>query len=233
MEEKQHCAAGASCRRSCFMYGAVPFLVGAAAALLFGWGVFPDLLYSKQQQPLFFNHTVHVKDAGATCMDCHSFRADGSFTGFPTIETCAECHQDILTAEPDDKTGALEKAAYNAEKTLVEDYIRNGKHAPWIAHQRQPDNVFFSHAAHNKVCFTCHLTMKGEINLGTPDDPQRLCMTCHPSVAELSSNPAVDENILTGYSRTTMKMWQCESCHAKHLETGQTTASNACFVCHK
>ena len=238
MEENQHCTGGKTGRKG-FMIGASAFLVGIVAALAFGWGVYPDLFFSKKEQPLMFSHNVHVETAGMSCFDCHSFREDGTFTGLPTVETCAPCHQEIVTAEPDEKSTPEERAAYAAEKVLVEEYVQPGKELPWKLHQTQPDNVFFSHATHYKACFTCHLTMKGgKKDLGTPDDPRKLCMTCHPSLDELNKNPAVAENSMTGYSRTTMKMWECEQCHALpgHFYNdgkGRTSANNACYTCHK
>jgi hypothetical protein len=39
--------------------------------------------------------------------------------------------------------------------------------------------------------------------------------------------PPFRENLITGYSKSTMKMVDCEKCHA---EKG---ASNACEICHK
>lgn len=237
MEENKHGAGDASCRLKCAC-GVVPFLIGVAVALAFGWWVFPDLIYSKQSQPFFFSHSIHLDTAGLSCADCHSFRADGSFAGLPDLASCAGCHQDIMTAEPTADSTPKEKAAYEAEKVFVEEYVRTEKEVPWLVHQYQPDNVFFSHAAHFNKCYQCHLTMKGRLNLGTPDNPQKLCMTCHPSVEELDKNIAVASNVLTDYSKTTMKMWECERCHAHpgHFYNdgkGRTAANNACYTCHK
>jgi len=237
MEENKHCTDGGKGRSKCAC-GAVPFLVGAIVALAFGWWIFPDMLFSKQTQPFFFSHSVHLTDVGATCADCHSFREDGSFTGLPTLAACADCHADVMTEEPGPGATAEHKARYEAEKIFVEQYVNQGNEVPWLAHQVQPDNVFFSHAAHFQKCYTCHLTMKGRLNLGTPEDPQKLCMTCHPSLEELDRNPPVEVNALTDYSRTTMKMWECEKCHAHpgHFYNdgkGRTAANNACSTCHK
>jgi len=237
MEENKNCTGGKASRSSCIC-GAAPFLLGVIVALAFGWWVFPDLIFSKQSQPFYFSHNTHVDKAGMSCAGCHTFRADGSFTGTPTLSSCAACHADILTPEPDDKSTKAEIAAYQAEKTFVNDYVRKGAPVPWQVHQMQPDNVFFSHAAHFMKCYDCHLTMKGKLNLGTPDNPDKLCMTCHPSIEQLEAGLPVQSNVLTGYSRTTMKMWECERCHAHpgHFYNdgkGRSAANNACFTCHK
>ncbi|MDL2266881.1 cytochrome c family protein [Desulfovibrio sp. OttesenSCG-928-G15] len=207
-------------------------------ALAFGWWVFPDLIFSKQSQPFYFSHKVHIETVGASCADCHSFRADGSFTGYPDMQSCANCHSDVLTPKPGPGASKAELATYEAEKTFVEEYVKTGAEVPWAKHQKQPDNVFFSHAAHFSKCFSCHLTMKGDLNLGRPESPEKLCMTCHPSLEELDKNIPVEVNVLTDYSRTTMKMWECEKCHAHpgHFYNdgkGRTAANNACYTCHK
>jgi len=239
MEENKQCTDGEKSRSKCAC-GVLPFFVGVLVALAFGWWIFPDLLYSKQTQPVPFSHNVHIDTVGLNCAHCHSFRADGSFTGFPPISTCADCHSGGLNVPvPGPAAAPAERARYAAEKAFVEEYVRRGREVRWVLHQYQPDNVFFSHAAHFENCFSCHLTMQGErLNLGTPEDPRNLCAHCHPSVEELSRNIPVKVNVLTGYSRTTMKMGECEKCHAHpgHFYDdgrGRTTANNACSTCHK
>ncbi|MDR2161311.1 MAG: cytochrome c family protein [Desulfovibrio sp.] len=236
MEETKHCTNGRAGRFG-LLYGAGAFLLGAVVALAFGWGIFPDLMFSARTQPIAFSHAVHADQQEIGCFTCHNSLADGSFSGLPTVETCAGCHQDV-PPEPAADAPKAKREQHASLTALVTTYIQGGKELVWQAHQRQPDNVFFSHAAHFNACFSCHLTMKGGLNMGTPDDPRRLCMRCHPSLAELNSNMPVQENILTGYSRTTMKMWQCESCHAfpGHFSddgAGRTAANNACYTCHK
>ena len=36
------------------------FVIGLIAALIVGWAIFPALLYSKQPQPMNFNHALHL-----------------------------------------------------------------------------------------------------------------------------------------------------------------------------
>ena len=93
----------------------------------------------------------------------------------------------------------------------------------WKVYQKQPDNVFFSHAVHSlNTCNNCHSFSERE-----------LCSTCHLDVTASKNPPVFRENRLSGYSQNTMKMWQCEACHADPNHLGSTNASNACFVCHK
>lgn len=172
--------------------GVVPFVIGLLAALAVGWWLFPNWLYSKKTQPIRFSHKIHVEQEGLECDACHLYREDGSFAGLPTTEQCAECHMDLLGEDP-------------AEKKFYEEYVDKGKEVPWLVYQYQPDNVYFSHNAHESYeCTECHL------DLAKNDDP-----------------PPYYRNRVSGYSKGTMKMWQCERCHAEH------GVSNACYTCHK
>ncbi|MGE4558095.1 MAG: menaquinone reductase multiheme cytochrome c subunit QrcA [Desulfovibrionaceae bacterium] len=172
--------------------GALAFLAGVLAALVIGWWIFPQVLFSKQEQPIRFSHQVHVVGQDMACDDCHFYREDGSFAGLPTNEKCGECHEDVMGEDP-------------AEEKYVTEYYQEGKEVPWLIYQYQPDNVYFSHNAHQ----------------------QYDCTECHPNLADNDSPPPYYRNRISGYSKDTMKMWRCERCHA------QNHVSNACYVCHK
>lgn len=210
--EHTNAANGNACK--CGGSAMAPFLVGLVAAIVAGWWLFPQALYSTQQQPLVFDHVLHVEDQGMACQDCHFLREDGSFAGIPTTEQCAECH-----------SGMMGESA--AEATFVKEYVETGEEVPWIAYQKQPDNVFFSHAVHSvEKCGECHSDVS--------DPEANLCNLCHPPLSSAKTPPPVKVNRLTGYTKDTMKMWQCEECHANanHLAP-MTVANNACQTCHK
>ncbi|MCF8029921.1 MAG: cytochrome c family protein [Desulfohalobiaceae bacterium] len=130
------------------------------------------------------------------------------------IGECNLCHSNreeraYATRMPSTKDCAL--CHYTAltgsseEKELVREYIKKDKQVPWKASQKQPDNVYFSHLAHKDLeCRQCHFDMENRDNL-----------------------PPKYVNRLTGYTKTTMKMHECERCHARE------NTSNACYVCHK
>jgi len=209
MEERNgmvsQCQQKGQCKNS-----AAPFFVGIVLALVVGWWLFPKALFSEQHQPVSFNHVVHIENAGMTCDQCHYFNDDGSFNGLPTNEDCSMCHMDLM--------GDTQE-----EVKYVTEYMETGKEVPWLVYQMQPDNVFFSHAAHSMdSCGMCHDYTETE-----------LCSECHPPVAEMEESPAYHENRLTKYSKDTMKMYACEECHALEDHRMSTNASNACFVCHK
>ncbi|SHF32172.1 Class III cytochrome C family protein [Desulfacinum infernum DSM 9756] len=172
--------------------GIVFFLAGFVGALILGWVVFPNLLYSSKTQPVTFLHSSHED---SSCEDCHYFRDDGSYSGVPGVAKCAECHEEPMTESED-------------ERILVEEYIQQEREIPWLVYAWQPDNVYFSHAAHT-------------------EEQGIECVRCHRDVSAEEKMPVYKENRITGYSKNTMKMVECEKCHA---EKG---ASNSCHICHK
>ncbi len=193
-------------------------IVGLVSSLIVGWVVFPKLLYSQKKQPFDFNHQLHNELVDDGCQSCHFFREDGSYSGTPKLEQCSGCHEDVQGETED-------------EALFVNEYVANNREVPWLIYSRQPDCVFFSHAAHVKA--------------GKMD-----CKTCHGDIGTSTTLKVYEENRITGYSRDIwgkniagfkkhtwdrMKMDDCSQCHVK-LGVNQTsvqTKKGACFVCHK
>ena len=204
--------------------GWIFFLAGLIPALIVGWLIYPMVLYSKQPQPINFNHVLHLDPDvsgidGETdtekCLYCHEFRDEGTFAGIPRLFKCLECHED-----PEFPLGETPE-----EKDFLKRYVAEKKEIPWLSYYRQPDCVYFSHIAH--------------VQMGKME-----CRTCHGDHHKTKKLPAYRANILTGYSIhiwgkniagykintwDRMKMDDCAECHTKkgHEE------NNACFVCHK
>lgn len=191
--------------------GVIFFIFGFVACFLAGTLLFPKLLYSKKEQPFSFNHVLHVEETGE-CATCHYMREDGTFSGIPKLAVCLDCHEEEPLGETED------------EAIFCEEYVAKEKEIPWLVYSRQPDCVFFSHAAHT-------------IKAGND------CKTCHGPIAESTVSRPYEENRLTGYSRDIwgknifgfkknswdrMKMDDCAECHKK--ETGH---QGYCFQCHK
>lgn len=212
MEERNHTTAPDTAKKCCCCgWGA--FVVGLVVALILGWWVLPGLMKVEKKQPIAFNHVLHVQEQGMDCEQCHFLRDDGTFSGLPTTASCAECHSEVMGSNPE-------------EARFVNDYVQTGREikGEWLVYQKQPDNVFFSHAAHSlERCGACH-----EYKSTT-----ELCSQCHLDVSSMTTPPVYKENRLSGYSQNTMLMWTCERCHANPDHRGATNASNACFVCHK
>jgi hypothetical protein len=194
------------------------FILGLVASLLVGWVAFPKLLYSQKRQPIDFNHALHNGLVDNGCESCHFFREDGSFSGVPKLAQCIACHEEANSEDPE-------------EIRFVEEYVQKEREVPWLVYSRQPDCVFFSHAAHVKLA-------------------QMECTTCHGPIGESESLKIYEENRITGYSRDIwgqnmaglkrntwdrMKMDDCAECHAEsHMKAGSVqTQKDGCFVCHK
>ncbi len=188
------------------------FILGFTILLLIGWVVFPALLYVSHSQPIDFNHKIHTKLADDSCESCHTFREDGSFTGIPGIRNCRICHTRI-EKEGEDET------------LLIDNYIKKNIEIPWRFYARQPDSVFFSHAAHVKSA-------------------KLDCEVCHGEIGHSTTLESYQENNLTGYSRDIwgrdiigkgMRMDDCVACHQKMKHEGASVQTNkeGCFVCHK
>jgi hypothetical protein len=191
--------------------GVIFFMGAFLVCFLSGWLLFPKLLYSKKEQPFNFDHSLHVGETG-DCETCHYLREDGTFSGIPGLESCMECHTDEPMGDTDD------------EAVFAEEYVAKGKEVPWLVYSRQPDCVYFSHAAH---------TVAGGMD----------CKTCHGHIGESTSSRPYEENRITGYSRDIwgkniwgikknswdrMKMDDCADCHLE--EMGH---KGYCFQCHK
>jgi hypothetical protein len=194
------------------------FFIGLIAMLLVGWVVFPKLLYSQKHQPIDFDHKLHVELVDDGCESCHFFRDDGSFSGVPRLAQCIECHEEAQGESPE-------------EEKFVTQYVAKEREVPWLVYSRQPDCVFFSHAAHVK---------------GAGME----CRTCHGDIGESSHARPYEQNRISGYSRDIwgtniagfkkhtwdrMKMDDCAECHAENKQRPSSvqTEKDACFVCHK
>jgi hypothetical protein len=194
------------------------FLIGLTLMMVVGWMIFPKVLYSKKSQPFDFNHKLHLEQVDDGCQSCHFFRKDGTFSGVPRLAQCVDCHEDVIGESKN-------------EAIFVEQYVQKDREVPWHVYARQPDCVFFSHAAHVK---------------GAEMD----CVTCHGHTGTSESLKPYEENRITGYSRDIwghniagikhnswdrMKMDDCAACHKEsgvHKSSAQT-GRDACFVCHK
>jgi hypothetical protein len=125
----------------------LPVAAGVLLALAAGWAAFPRAIYKTGLQPVNFSHRVHADKAGQKCDDCHSFRADGTFAGVPSLDKCAACHAAPMGNSAD-------------EKAFIERYVTPNHEPQWLVYARQPENVYFSHATHVKLaamkCETCH-----------------------------------------------------------------------------
>ncbi|MBK1790405.1 cytochrome c3 family protein [Persicirhabdus sediminis] len=102
-------------------------------------------------QPIPFDHALHVTQNGIDCRYCHSFVEESGHANVPTADTCWKCHQHVQTENP--KLEPLRAA-------VDESYAGyTGKPIEWVRIHKAPDYVYFDHSAHlNRgiSCVSCH-----------------------------------------------------------------------------
>jgi hypothetical protein len=184
------------------MRGLIPFAAGAAIALGAGWIAFPRAIYQSRPQPVDFSHKVHAEKAGTKCEDCHAFRDDGTYAGAPTLDKCTGCH-------------AAPMGNSAAEKRFIDAYVTPGREPAWLSYARQPENVFFSHAAHVKLA-----GLK--------------CEQCHGAQGASDGLRLVSVDPVSGYSRDVLPVvghgMSMDDCVACHRQRGQ---EHNCMECHR
>jgi menaquinone reductase, multiheme cytochrome c subunit len=147
---------------------------GSAAGRAGLWAVCLMACEAGVNQPIAYNHKVHVKDLQMSCDTCHEGAVDGVVAGLPGIAVCADCH-----AEPQGKS---------AEERKVVEAVKAGREPAWVRLYGTWQDVFFSHRRHVKgaglLCERCH----GDMGSRTSPPPAALvaltmtdCLACHRS----------------------------------------------------
>jgi hypothetical protein len=102
---------------------------------------------SAPQQPIAFDHKVHVEQAGLDCAFCHRTASQGITAGYPDVEQCIGCH--VVTA-----LGGRSEEIEKVRQAWI-----GGKPIDWERLHRLPDHTRFPHAAHVQAgvdCADCH-----------------------------------------------------------------------------
>lgn len=194
------------------------FLAGFAVFHFVGRYFVPALMYAKREQPVDFSHVKHGKDVGISCETCHFFYSDGSWSGIPTLEVCANCHSEVLGESP-------------TEKKFVTEYVQKDREVKWGLYFRQPQCVSFSHSSHVKeaglACETCH----GPQGLSRHPTTYLVNRITKYSYVVYDNEASQDMGTLVEKKEEnvwgTMGMDECARCHrARGIST-------ACFICHK
>jgi len=102
-------------------------------------------------QPIPYDHELHVNQLGLDCRYCHSFADETGQANIPSGNVCWSCHEKIKTNSP-----KLEPLRRAMDKTY-EHYT--GEPVRWVKVYNSPDYVYFDHSAHlNRgiSCVSCH-----------------------------------------------------------------------------
>jgi hypothetical protein len=101
------------------------------------------------EQPVPFDHALHVGQLGLDCRYCHSFVEQSMHSNVPASSTCMNCHNQIRTESP--------------LLAMVRESYESGEAIPWVRVHQIPDFVYFNHAVHvnrGVSCYDCH----GQVN---------------------------------------------------------------------
>jgi hypothetical protein len=123
-------------------------------------------------QPIPFDHRLHLEEVGLGCVDCHLYVETAARATIPNVDLCADCHQEPMTDSPGE--------------ALLLAYVEEDKAIPWHQVYWVRPDVYFSHRRHVAIagieCATCH----GEVAtrerpLTRPLKPvtMKACMDCH------------------------------------------------------
>ena len=120
-------------------------------------------------QPIAFSHANHVTDVGLHCQMCHVYARRGPVAGIPSVETCAGCHEQVLSDRPE------------IQKVL--EYWKNEEPIPWVRVHDLPDYTRFSHKRHvlgGVDCAECHGNV-GQMEAAVQVESLTMgwCVTCH------------------------------------------------------
>jgi len=126
------------------------------------------------EQPIAYNHAIHVNEAGLECTDCHSGAANKIRATLPSIKKCKSCHSEMQ--------------GESIAETLVVKAVSNKEEIPWRRIYQLKDHVFFSHRRHVTAgklsCELCHGKVEELVTPPTqPLIPISMdnCIKCHDS----------------------------------------------------
>ena len=144
--------------------------------------IFPQGDAYSPDQPIAFDHKVHVTDYDIQCLYCHSYADRSPFAGVPSVERCMGCH--------------LIVAAQTEGVQILNGYWQRGEPIPWIKVNVLPRFVHFNHEAHIRAqvdCAECHgkvetmskvarvasLEMGWCLECHRQEEASVDCLTCH------------------------------------------------------
>lgn len=129
------------------------------------------------EQPLDFNHALHVGKAKIPCTDCHTGAEKAPHAGLPAISQCLLCHMKPQGDHKEPSEKEMEVRRLAAEGSALR----------WVQVTRNDGHVYFSHRAHVSVarltCESCHGDVATWERPPARPDPKltdmQVCMDCH------------------------------------------------------
>lgn len=170
-------------------------------------------------QPVNFQHTIHVEQLGMDCRYCHSYVDQSPHANIPDAATCMNCHSMVQADSP--------------SIAPIKESYESGEPIKWVRIHQAPDYVYFNHSAHvNRgiSCVECH----GQINeMDTVQHAKSLsmsfCLDCH-------RNP---EEYIRPLDKVTDLNWAPESREAQikqgteFVHDWKVNPPQSCSGCHR
>ncbi len=131
-------------------------------------------------QPVPYDHKLHVGQLGMDCRYCHSFVESSGHANVPTSQVCWNCHRSVKLGSP-----LLEPVRRSADETYE---LFTGEPVRWKRVHQAPDYVYFDHSVHvNRgiSCKSCHGDV-GEMRVVEHAEAQSMswCLDCHRDPAK-------------------------------------------------
>ncbi len=128
-------------------------------------------LFAQADQPIAYNHRIHVADYRLDCRFCHSSAMKTNSAGIPSVEKCMICHRVIAVDRP--------------EIVKLSRYWKEKKPIPWNRATDVPDFVYFPHyrmVNAGVACLHCHPGMdRAAAAVQRRDLTMGFCLSCHRS----------------------------------------------------
>jgi hypothetical protein len=160
-------------------------MITFAALLSFITLATPPLLNSiphpAPQEPIHFDHNIHVNTAGLECQFCHRTTAIGGTAGYPDVQQCMFCHQ-VIAVSTVPATGVSQGEA-QASLDKIRTAWAQQQPVSWQRIHRMPDHVRFLHEAHINAGFACETCHGNVASMGQVVQVRPLnmgdCVGCH------------------------------------------------------
>lgn len=130
---------------------------------------------TEADQPIAFNHQLHVGKEKIPCTDCHVGAEKSDRAGLPSLTRCLLCHMKPQGKRPSTREREVRAMAARGEKVRFRQVTRNEGH------------VYFSHRVHTKLagfsCTRCHGDVRNWKRPPTEPNAKLMsmsrCMSCH------------------------------------------------------
>ncbi len=125
----------------------------------------------RPQQPINYNHRIHVEKNQIECQYCHSGVTKSPYATIPSVDLCMGCHKSVMTSAQSPEIKKLTDA-YQAKQPIE-----------WVPVHNLPEHVYFTHERHVKAgvgCQQCHgQVQQMDVVEKVSSMKMGFCVSCH------------------------------------------------------